>query len=415
MQNNIVITHKYLDYTGFSCEAADKYLQGASVESIDLFYSIRSYINRFVYLTDERHLDLITLWVIGTYLFPVFRYYPYLWLNADKGSGKTTLLEVIEPICYNGQILISPTPAVLFRDIETNRPTLLIDEFEHFRKQDKETAGALTDILNAGYNSEGRVKRVEPSKDGSYRVRTFSAYSPKVLAGINNIDPVLRDRTIQVRMLRKSHSEPKERYKADNFREAHRKMRDDCCIFALRNSEKISTLYNSDTIEIKYLAHLSNRELDLWEALASIAHIIDSDNIFGTGFLGLISSLAGLSKDLYSEKVKDYGEEDDTTVILLALKEFLGDSEDKLCKFDMGLSGYRASDVLSFINGSGDNFDDFVTQFEQKTLTNKLKSMGITWKQLRWEGKAETTYFFDEKIVSDLMSRFNVNDIDNSS
>lgn len=175
---NLALKYPTTNYSNFSPSAIHDYLDGKKIRPRQLFEKIRTYILHFICFTDPRQVTLITTWVLGTYLFPVFRHFPYLWINAEKGSGKTTLLEVLRPICFNGQMLVSPTPAVLFRDIETNRPTMLMDEIEGLTKQNKEASTGIQSVLNAGYNSEGAVKRNEGNSKGEYKMQSYSAYSP---------------------------------------------------------------------------------------------------------------------------------------------------------------------------------------------------------------------------------------------
>jgi hypothetical protein len=403
MNRGMMLKHTHLDYSLFSPQGIDRFLRGEGAEPRNLFRDIRSYIGRFVYFTDDRHLDLLAVWVMGTYLFPVFRYYPYLWLNADKGSGKTTTLEVIRPICFNGQMLVSPTPAVLFREVSANRVTLLIDEFERMRKQDKDVGCAMFDILNAGFNSEGQVKRAEPGADGKYVIRTYSAYSPKAFSGINDIDEVTRDRTIQVRMLRKGAQDLRERYKVTQELEVlQADIRNRCYIFALSYAAKVAAVYHSNVIEQEHLLHLNNRELDLWEPLISILHVVD----YG-GFLGLLDRLISLSKTAFEEKAADNLADNDTSKIILGLKSLLSSDITSMEVNENGktLSAYRASDVVDF-------FVKFRLYFDQRALSARLKGLNIIVKQRRWDRTQErpVTYALSTEQVDELMARFDVLD-----
>ena len=404
MNQVVTVKHQELDYSLFSSKGIELFLSGKTVDPTDLFLDIRSYINRFVYFMNKRHLDLFAVWIMGTYVFPIFRHYPYLWLNAEKGSGKTTTLEVISPICFNGQILVCPTPAVLFREVSANRVTLLIDEFEQMTKQDKEIGGAVFDILNAGYNREGQVKRTESTQNGGYRLRTFGVYSPKAFSGINSIDNVLRDRTIQVRLLRKAASDLKERYKITPAIEAlQQQLRNDCYIFALSQASKVAEAYNSGIIERDYLKHLNNRELDLWEPLVSILHLIDEENI-----LGYMSPVLALSKQSFEDKSADDMEDNRTSKIILKLRDLLdSDIEFKnIVEDGKKLRAYRAQDVVDF----NDQDIAYGCGFDQAKLTKQLKALNIIVKQRRWGEDQErpVTYAFSHEQVNELMDRFNL-------
>ena len=213
-QEGFVIKHDTVDTSRFSAKGVASYLDGKYEISIPALYEkIYSYVKRFIHFPDEEYLSYVILWVMGTYVFMIFRYYPYVWLNAEKQSGKTLLMEVLSAVAFNGELIISPTESIIFRDISNNLITMFIDEVEQLRKRDKDTYGALMGILNAGFNKAGVVKRSESTGQGGFVVKPYSVYSPKMFAGISEIDDVLQDRTFRIPLLRKKDNETTQRYK----------------------------------------------------------------------------------------------------------------------------------------------------------------------------------------------------------
>ena len=138
---------------------------------------------------------------MGTYLFRAFRYFPYLHLNAEKGSGKTLLMELMAPISFNGILLTQPAASTVLKLIEQNSASLFIDEAESLSAHKSAGDSQLKNILRTGYARSG----VSYIGDKMYRT-----YSPKCFAGINELDDVLADRTITVKMLRKTGAENKD-------------------------------------------------------------------------------------------------------------------------------------------------------------------------------------------------------------
>src|SRR5439155_8786866 len=95
----------------------------------------------------ERHLVwphpaipwLVALWVVGTYMFEIFTYFPYLVLQSvEKRAGKTLLLEILAELGWNAVLSAMPSAAVLFRDTHMNATTALIDEAEHLGNADQD-------------------------------------------------------------------------------------------------------------------------------------------------------------------------------------------------------------------------------------------------------------------------------------
>jgi hypothetical protein len=137
---------------------------------------------------------VLGLWTLGTYCFPILPSFPRLNLHGEKGSGKSKALKLVAALAHNGLWRAAPTPATLFRLIETLRPALCLDELEHMDRDDK---GDIQAILNAGYQAGGAVDRCDPV---TFNVRPFAVYAPVALAGIKGINAVLGDRAITIVM-----------------------------------------------------------------------------------------------------------------------------------------------------------------------------------------------------------------------
>jgi hypothetical protein len=394
------LKHPDIDYSGFSHQGLEKFLKADKrVDPFVLLWDLKKYIERFVYFADYRYFDLIAVWIMASYLFPVFRHFPYLWLHADRGSGKTTLIDVIQTVCFNGQSLVNPTSAVLFREIDANRVTLLIDEFEYMTRQSKDLATGLLEILNAGYTCKGQVKRAEGLPKGGHVIRTFSAYSPKLVSGISKIDPVLQDRTISVRMLRKNADVHLDRYKATaELEDLQQRLRDDLYIWALQYASQVSKIYASSVIETEVLPNLTNRHLDLWEPLLSVVYAIDPDNAFD-----LRTPLQTLSSESLDAKLDEFGENNETVILLTALQQLL-DSEVEHKTKD-GKQVYRATDVMDFLN-SEEHFG--LDHFEQRELNSLLRKFHITVKQGRFGDERPVICALSGSQIENLMETFAV-------
>ena len=142
----------------------------------------------------EEDYSLVATWIIGTYFHDKFKSYPYLFLNAMKGSGKTRTLKLITSLSKDGEVILNPTEAVIFR----TKSTLGIDEAEGFSRKGKEN---LIELLNGCYKSGSKVKRMKQKKteQGTEQVvEEFDIYRPLVLANINGMDEVLGDRCITI-------------------------------------------------------------------------------------------------------------------------------------------------------------------------------------------------------------------------
>jgi hypothetical protein len=395
------IKHDTVDTSRFSAKGIMAFLErDYKITIADLYEKIYGYIKRFIHFPDEAYLNYVTLWIIGTYLFMIFRYYPYVWLHAEKQSGKTLLMEVLCAIAFNGELLTNPTESVIFRDISNNLITMFIDEVEQLRRRDKDTYGSLISLLNTGFNKAGTVKRTESNGRGSFTVKAYNAYSPKMFAGISEIDDVLQDRTFRIPLLRKKEGESVERYKdTPEILASQRGIRDDLYVFALTNAKKIAELYHmASSSPIKGMDHLNNRELDIWEPIMLLANMVDNE----APNRNLTEMMTGLSRRSCEEKQSDSVAQNETYQILTVLKAML--EEMPPANEDGDKKIFFAERVLDYFKGT----DDFDWLKTLQSLTRRLKRVKIVSDQMRVGSKRPRVYIINIKDFNDLCERFKI-------
>lgn len=180
------------------------------VDGDELLHELRQQVRRFVVL-DEDAATTVALWMTLTYLVDKASYLGILALeSATKRCGKSTLLAVLRRLVHRAKSTANITSAALFRIIEVQKPTLLIDEADSFLKGNEDLRG----ILNAGVEPGGTVIRCVGS-DGDYNPREYNVFAPKAIALIGKLPPTLEDRSFVVRMRRRMKDETVERLRGD--------------------------------------------------------------------------------------------------------------------------------------------------------------------------------------------------------
>ncbi|MBK5219813.1 MAG: toprim domain-containing protein [Thermoleophilia bacterium] len=171
------------------------------------------FLDRYVVLPGEHERMAIILFVAHTYVVAGAHATPYmLVLSAEKRSGKTRLMESMGLLVKDPWPVIGASEAAIFRKIAKDRPTMLLDEIDALWGSNSERMEPLRAILNAGNRPGATVARcVGENKD----VEDFPIYCAKVLAGIDNgrTPDTLRDRSVTIRMVRKTAAEPVERFR----------------------------------------------------------------------------------------------------------------------------------------------------------------------------------------------------------
>jgi hypothetical protein len=157
---------------------------------------IAKFIRRFVVLGPVS-VDAIALWVAHTWVYATARVTPYLHpFSPEKGSGKTTLLDVLAIITRHSIQADNVSEAVLFRLVESERPTLLIDEVDAiFGRKNTDSAEGIRQVLNSGYIKGKKAYRCVPP---SMAVKGFDVYCPKALAGLRELPDTLAHRAIPI-------------------------------------------------------------------------------------------------------------------------------------------------------------------------------------------------------------------------
>ncbi len=141
------------------------------------------------------------LWVAHTYLVDACTHSPRLAIqSAEKGSGKTTLLDLVGELVQRALGAAGITSAALFRTIAAAHPTLMLDEYDSYMRDNEDLRG----ILNAGHKRGGAVIRcvgddAEP--------RQFACFGPVAMAGIGALPGTVQDRSLVIRMQRAAKGE----------------------------------------------------------------------------------------------------------------------------------------------------------------------------------------------------------------
>lgn len=182
-----------------------------------LLDAIVTFVKRFVVLTLAQ-ARVVALWVVHTHAIDVAAATPFLAITSpEKQSGKTRLLEVLALLCHKPWHAITPSEAVLYRKIERDCPTLLLDEVDTiFGSRPKDHEG-LRSLLNSGNRRGAVVPRCEGPKS---RVKDFSVFCARALAGIGRLPDTITDRSIPIQMSRRARGESVERFGAQGRRNA---------------------------------------------------------------------------------------------------------------------------------------------------------------------------------------------------
>ena len=368
----------------FSKGGIKRFLAGENITGADLFERVETFLRRFVVMGEDLPA-LLTLWLMGTYCYTVFEYFPYLVLRSpEKRCGKSRTLDLISMLGFNAhQPTASPTEAQIFREPREDGGVQIYDEMEGMTG-DKERWSAVTSVFNAGFHKGQVVTRYRKSSQGQQK-ETFETYVPRAIASISALETTLEDRSIMLMMQRLLPGQQTERFSLRRLDPQAQILRDDLHIFALTMAPMIAELY--DGSEFPGLSGLDHRAVDLWEPLLSIAAVIDASGGTGT----LTERMTQLAEHLGGERASRSAD-DPNPIIIEVLDEYLG------CGAEARI---RAEDLAERVR-TRLGWDSLTL----KALANRLHPLGL--KSSRWrEGQTnQRGYIFSRTQIDDLARRY---------
>lgn len=223
-----------------------------------IFNEITSYV-----VMPKESAIAITLWVMLTYVFDSFLILPILAiLSPQKRCGKTNLMSVLFGLTHKALMASNISNASIYRVVEKEKPTILMDEFDTYSKENESLRG----ILNSGHNIfAAKHIRVNPDTN---EVESFDAFAPKAIAMIGKPKDTIIDRSLIINLSRKKAEEIVKKQKLSyypdtlNIRRQLKRWADDNAQNLQKSTAKVPDLGN-------------DRMTDNWGPLFAIAENID--------------------------------------------------------------------------------------------------------------------------------------------
>lgn len=220
----------------------------------------------------EQHIVLnkhqthaVTLWLAWTHLHGIVYFSPILKVTSPTGNcGKSTLLDLCSALVPRPRTTSNITKAALFRFIDKQEPTLLIDEADTFLRKDAEYRG----ILNSGWRRDDAC--VMRCTGKNHEVEEFSTWSPKMIAMIGELHQNTETRCIII-TIHRAVADDKYKPLPRNFRRVYRD--------AHARLEKAINAIKSNffSYEPAIPEALNTRALDNWLDLLRLAEVAGGD------------------------------------------------------------------------------------------------------------------------------------------
>lgn len=171
---------------------------GAAEDGVVLLDEVRATIGRYVVLPSEEALTAVTLWVAASHIQPALQHAPRLAVvGPTKGCGKSRVLDVLHETVHQPMMTVNTSPAVVFRVIGKNPPTLLVDEADTIFGPKAGEKEDLRGLLNAGHQRNRPAWRISGPE---HKPTAFPTFAMAALAGIGDLPDTIMDRAVVLRM-----------------------------------------------------------------------------------------------------------------------------------------------------------------------------------------------------------------------
>jgi hypothetical protein len=229
--------------------------------------AVAAHLRRFVHFGRAEYADAIALWVAHTHV-PLERLEqsPILALtSAVKQSGKTKVLDVLEFLVATPWRITRPSEAVLFRKIDRDHPTVLLDEVDAIFGDKTGSTEGIRSIFNSG-NRQGTTVPRTVARGKTFELVEFGVFCPKATAGIGGLPDTILDRAIVIPMERRARGEALEKLRGRTSRQLGTPLREALGVL-VRAIEDLSLP------DAALPDELDDRAQDGWEPLIAIADV----------------------------------------------------------------------------------------------------------------------------------------------
>jgi hypothetical protein len=339
------------------------------------FYKIKQILKEHVEFSEECIYGLLSAWIMATWFYQIFDAFPFLLILGKKGCGKSRLLDILERLSFNAIKTKGITVAALSDTADSIRGTLLIDQAESLSNPDNvEMVGILADSYSRG----GGKRRVVDISSKGRKVLEFETYSPKAFATYRNLHYDLKDRCVEIVMLRGESDFPYPKPNSPLWLET----RDMLYRLLLTKWKDVKGIYPQTGANVK------NRVKELWQPIETILRL---ESVSGGEFIAIQNYFDGSMQETQVEL------NDDELDLLEALKRLLQ---------GCGKRTLTVTDIAKEINNKYVLLDNKEQKSLQTKIGNKVKQLNL-YSRKTGRVNRQRAYEFEYSHVESVFRKFN--------
>lgn len=348
------------------------------VDGLILFNDLVKVFKKYLVL-QKWQAETLALWSIFSYCIDAGSIAPKLLIySPEKRCGKTTLLSVLIDLVSKPRPVSNITPAVIFRLIESEGCTLLIDEADTFINN---SYSDINGIINSGHTK--RFAYVPRCVGDDHEVKNFSTWAPTIIGMIGKPKDTIVDRSIMIQMKRKKPTDTVQRFIS---RKTEPKLKILASKMLRWRDDNFASLCNADP---EIINGLNDRANDNWRPLLGIADLIG----------GSCLETARLAAITLAENEQDEDNSSIGIMLLVNIKEIFESNRKERISTENLLSALHSMEDKPWLEwGNGGN------PITARQVSRILKPFSIKSKTLR---NGDKTYKgFELKGFEDVFLRY---------
>lgn len=346
---------------------------------------IKAFIGRYIVMSEPQRV-VVTAWVLTAWLVVAGKFDRFGHLtatSAEKRSGKTHFLQLLEQIVPNPQSTSGITPAALKRTIKKacSYITIIWDEAQSVATG-AEGNMELRAILNGGIDRESCVKCCGGD---NHEVESFPIFCPKIMALIGSLDAIIADKSLNIRLKRKSQNDQVERFFLRDVKPEGEALRLRIEEWATQNADRVAEAF----FDVAPLPIQNDRMAELFMPLQAVLQFADA------------SLLPLLERFAFEAEAAEQEQESDGLRLLRACREIFGDDRQFVSTEDLR----RELDEREEEPWHRFSHRSLITA---EALANLLREYEVfpDREQKKVQGKNKTTRGYYRKDFEDAWNRF---------
>lgn len=342
------------------------------VDTKTLYNDIKTILKEYYYFKNPLYVDIITSYIMMTYVYMLTDAVPYLHIRGKASSGKSLLVDIMNQLCFNSEKFVGANHTHIFRLVHSKRCTLFLNEEEHLGRAGNMRSTEILPLLKDSYSKTGGwVPRFSEGKGTSTRftMTRYFAYSPKIISGTRRIDSILATRTISIDTQRipEENLATLKNYNVDKLKlmAQFQDIRNRLMVWSLVDYYRFYTKYLNG-IDILRNRKIGNRDLDLWTPIYGVLACVEDEET-------TLMKIESFTQDMINRR-NTFRQQSNMAELVQVFVDTLFEFSEKKMHKDMGIYKHRDPDtgLLEYYFVKDVFFRKFQNYLELKLVDNYL-------------------------------------------